>query len=478
MRFAPSPTGYLHIGNARTALFNWLFARKYRGKFILRIEDTDQERIHPKFEKSIIDNLHWLGLHWDEGPQSGGDFGPYRQSERRQFYTDAVSQLLQNNKAYHCYCTPEELKAQRKELLAAGQPPRYQGRCGKLTARQRQNYQQEGRRPSIRFRIEGNDTVAVKDLLRGTVTVEKNVLGDFIIMRSNGIAAYNLAVVVDDAMMRITHVLRGEDHLPNTPRQQLLYEALGHSLPQFVHLPMILGSDRTMLSKRHGATSVTQFQREGYLPQALVNYLALLGWSPGDGRELLTPEEMVEAFSLSRMAKGAAVFDSQKLNWLNAHYLKGEEIQHLTELCLPYLQEAGYISEPLQEKEQEHLRAIVASARPNLIKLNQVAQYTEVYFTDNFSLDAQERQIALEGKAVIEKIAEALTDWEELSEQNYKELIKNVQQATGVKGKKLYMPIRIALSGKQKGPEMRHLFVLLGKERCQKRFKNILSLLT
>jgi len=477
VRFAPSPSGYLHVGNARTALFNWLFARKYRGRFILRIEDTDQERSQPEFEKALIEDLHWLGLHWDEGPQQGGDFSPYRQSERRHYYLEAAQQLLKGGKAYHCYCTPQELECRRKELLAAGRPPRYQGACRELSAQEKRAHEKEGRKPSIRFRVEGNGTVVVEDLLRGAVEVAKGDLGDFIIVRSNGIAAYNLAVVVDDALMEITHVIRGEDHLPNTPRHQLLYEALGYPLPHFVHLPMILGPDRSMLSKRHGAAALAQFRREGYLPQALVNYLALLGWSPGEGRELLSMNELIEAFSLSRLAKSAAVFGRQKLDWLNGHYLRGEEIGRLTQASLPFFQQAGFFSDPPRGKELRWLQAVVDSARPNITKLEQLPQYTQVYFKNNFLPGPEARQIALEGKAVIQELAKQLaaSNWAVLDKQEYQELIQSLKQATGLKGKKLFMPIRVALSGKLKGPEMEHLFILLGKKRCLQRAENTLN---
>lgn len=477
VRFAPSPTGYLHIGNARTALFNWLFAQKYRGVFILRIEDTDQERINPQFEKAIIEDLHWLGLHWNEGPLKGGDFGPYRQSERHQLYYDIAQKLIQEGKAYHCYCTPEELEKQRQELLQVKKPPRYQGTCRKLSAKQKQAFEKEGRKPSVRFMVEDSGSVIVEDLVRGAVTVEKDVLGDFIILRSNGIAAYNLAVVIDDNLMRITHVLRGEDHLSNTPRQQLLYEALGHPLPHFAHLPMILGPDRTMLSKRHGATSVAQFRQEGYLPQALNNYLALLGWSPGDGRELLSVEEIIEAFSLARLNKSAAVFDIQKLNWANEHYLRGEEIGNLTDLCLPYLQKAGYYSEPPEGKELAWLHAVINSARPNITTLNQIADYTRVYFKKELSVEADARQYLIDGEPAIKQLIEELTKLERahLTEQNYNDIIRNIQKSTGLKGKKLFMPIRVALTGKTKGPELKHLFTLLGKGNCMQRTRKTLK---
>ena len=479
VRFAPSPTGYLHLGNARTALFNWLFARKYRGRFILRIEDTDQERANPAFEKSLIEDLRWLGLHWDEGPQLGGDFAPYRQSQRRHYYLEAARKLLDEGKAYFCYCSGEELQAQRQRLLFAGRPPRYPGSCRRLSERQKRSYEKEGRKPSIRFKVQARQTIVVEDLLRGPVEVSPRDLGDFIIVRSNQVAAYNLAVVVDDALMKITHVIRGEDHLPNTPRQQLLYQALGYEPPHFVHLPMILGEDRSMLSKRHGARSLSRFRREGYLPQALVNYLALLGWSSGDGREIFSPEELVEAFSLSRLAKSAAVFDPRKLNWLNAHYLREMEIARLTPHCLPFLQEAGLLPEPPCAERLHWLQKVIDSVRPNLTRLADLPGCVQVYFRDDFSLCPRARRIAKEGKEVIEELAVKLENapFDSLGEMEYEELMQQLKQATGLRGKRLFMPVRAALSGSLQGPELRHLFVLLGKEGCLRRIRNTLKAL-
>ncbi|MBI5787914.1 MAG: glutamate--tRNA ligase [Candidatus Schekmanbacteria bacterium] len=475
VRFAPSPTGYLHIGNARTALFNWLCARKYRGQFILRIEDTDRERSRPEYEQAIFEDLHWLGLNWDEGPQIGGEFGPYRQSERNQLYVEAAEKLVQSGHAYYCYCTNEELERQRKDLLAQGKPPRYVGTCSQLSEKERLAYEQEGRKPSIRFRPADTGIMQVNDLVHGIINIEQELLGDFIILRSNKTAAYNLAVVIDDALMQVTHVIRGEDHLSNTPRQQMLYEALGYCLPAFVHMPMILGSDRTMLSKRHGATSVRQFRQQGFLAKALVNYLALLGWSPGEERELLSMEELIEAFNLSHLAKGAAVFDLPKLSWINAHYIREEDINILTELCLPYLKSAGYIKETPHGESWCWLHNVIEAVQPNLTQVDQVVQYARPFFCDDFILDPEAAPAAKDGLKVIQELYIKITEGpERYSEQSFQEIIKSLQQATGMKGKKLYMPIRIALSGSLKGPELQHLLLLLNREHCLRRVQNSL----
>ncbi len=316
VRFAPSPTGQLHLGNARTALFNYLYARKTGGTFVLRVEDTDLERSSAEAEEAILNDLRWMGLEWAEGPGRGGEYGPYRQSERREIYARYASELLEKGHAYRCYCTPEELEEKRKRSLARGVPPKYDGRCRNLKPEEEQAFAAEGRASSLRFKVETR-RVDFEDLIKGRMSFEGQTLGDFIILRSDGTAAYNFAVVVDDALMQITHVIRGEDHLTNTPRQLLIYQALGWQPPKFAHPPMILGPDHSPLSKRHGATSVTYFREEGFLPEALVNYLALLGWSVDAGQEIMSLEELSQKFSLGRVSRSSAIFDIDKLQWVN-----------------------------------------------------------------------------------------------------------------------------------------------------------------
>jgi glutamyl-tRNA synthetase len=321
VRFAPSPTGSLHIGGARTALFNWLFARHHGGSLILRIDDTDLARSTEESTRGILSALRWLGLDWDEGPDAGGSYGPYFQSQRLELYTKIAQELVDQGRAYYCYCTPEELAERRKQAMAEGKAPRYDGRCRELTSQERIQKENEGHRPAIRLRIPDAGETVVQDFFRGDVVFANDVLDDFIIIKSNGMPTYNFACVVDDAKMQISHILRAEEHLSNTPRQILIYQALGYPLPIFAHVPMILAPDRSKLSKRHGATSVEEFRDMGYLPEALINYLALLGWSPEGEEEILSLPELVRQFTLERVGKTAAVYDVKKLTWMNGHYL-------------------------------------------------------------------------------------------------------------------------------------------------------------
>jgi nondiscriminating glutamyl-tRNA synthetase len=326
VRFAPAPTGSLHVGGARTALFNYLFARRNGGALVLRSEDTDAARSSPESEHVIQEDLRWLGIEWDEGPDMGGPFGPYRQTERRDRYGLAAARLLEIEAAYLCYCTPEELDAQRVAAEAKGEAPRYSGKCRTLTRAQQTEHEAAGRKPAIRYRMPERD-IYVEDIIRGSVHFPAGTIGDFVIIKSDGIAAYNFAVVVDDTEMEISHVLRGDEHLPNTPRQVALYEALEFPLPLFAHVSMILAPDHQKLSKRHGATAVAEYRDQGFLPEALVNYLALLGWSPGDDREFFRIEELGKEFSLDRVSKSPAVFDHAKLRWFNAHYIRAQSPQ-------------------------------------------------------------------------------------------------------------------------------------------------------
>ena len=325
VRFAPSPTGHLHVGNARTALFNWLLARGKGGTFILRIEDTDRERSSAESEAAILDDLRWLGLDWDEGPDIGGPHGPYRQSERLDLYRSYATGLLVKARAYYCFCTPEALDAERAAALAAGTPARYSGRCREIPGDRARARVEAGEAAAVRFRVPDSGQLSFTDVVRGRVTFELEVIGDPIILRSDGQPAYNFAVVVDDGLMEVTHVVRGEDHISNTPRQLLIYEALGFAPPSFAHLSLVMAPDHSPLSKRHGATSVAEFRAKGYLPEALVNYLALIGWSPGNDEELLPMTELARRFALEAVGHSAGVFDEEKLAWVNRHYLKAAD---------------------------------------------------------------------------------------------------------------------------------------------------------
>ena len=470
VRFAPSPTGYLHVGGARTALFNWLFARHTGGTFILRIEDTDRKRSANRYEKAIIEDLRYLGLNWDEGIGVGGKFGPYRQSERLPLYREYAKKLLKEQKVYYCYCTEKELGERRKETLRRGQTPRYDGKCRSLTEEQKRKYEREGRRPTIRFKVPKRKVV-VSDLVRGEVRFEADALGDFIILRSDGVAAFNFANIIDDMTMEITHVIRGEDHLSNTPRQILLYQALGAELPKFAHISMILGPDRTRLSKRHGATAIAEYRKKGYLPEALVNYLALLGWYPPDGEEIKSIKEFIKGFSLNHVSKSSAIFDNQKLNWMNGSYIRSTSLKKITDLAIPYLKEAGYLKGKIIPTKKKWLLKVIEATRTHLDYLAQIPEETETFFT-------KEIKISKEGKKILKKesstkvlfaLINRLKKIKEITDKNFKPLMRDLGKETGYKGKDLYLPIRVALTGKNRGPELYLILPLLGKRECLKR---------
>src|SRR5437762_5240862 len=371
VRFAPSPTGQLHVGNARTALFNWLFARGHGGTFILRIEDTDVERSTADADAAILRDLRWLGLNWDEGPDVDGPRGPYRQSERLHLYSSYANELLNAGHAYYCFCSVAQLDADRQAALDEGRPAGYAGTCRRLTREQADERIAAGERPAIRFRVPEGRDVAFKDVVRGDVRFHTDVIGDPIIVRADGHPAYNFAAVVDDALMEVTHVVRGEDHISNTPRQILLYEALGFTAPRFAHLALVMGPDHTPLSKRHGATSVAEFRAKGYLPEALVNYLALIGWSPGGNDEVLPIDELARRFSLEAVGHSAGVFDEEKLAWVKRHYLKIADQARIAELAEPYFNRAGFRMSP-DPRGREYLASVMPMATASVDRLDQI----------------------------------------------------------------------------------------------------------
>ncbi|MBP2652136.1 MAG: gltX [Firmicutes bacterium] len=378
LRFAPSPTGPFHIGGARSALFNWLIARKYGGKLVLRIEDTDLERSSRQSEENIKEALKWLGISWDEGIDVGGEYGPYRQTERLTLYSQYTTQLLENDQAYYCYCSEEELEVERQQQMTKGETPHYSGRCRHLSEGERSQLEMEGRKPVVRFRVPENQEIVINDIVRGTVTFESNGIGDFVIVKSDGIPVYNYAVVLDDALMKITHVIRAEEHLSNTPRQVLIYQALGLTTPVFGHISLILGADRSKMSKRHGATAVEQYRNRGYLPEAVVNFLALLGWSPTGDQEIFSVDELIGAFSMERLAKNPAVFDIDKLNWLNAHYIRKASPDSILELALPHLVEAGFVKIPISSEERVWLTSVVATVQEYISYAAQVVEHAAI----------------------------------------------------------------------------------------------------
>ena len=380
VRFAPSPTGHLHVGNARTALFNWLLARGQGGTFILRIEDTDVERSTKASEQAILDDLRWMGLQWDEGVEAGGDRGPYRQAERLPLYAEYRQRLLQEGKGYYCFCSAETLDAQRKAQLAASLPPKYAGTCRNIPLEEAMRRRSAGDPAVVRLRVPEGREVTFHDVVRGPVTFHTDVIGDPVLVRSDGIPAYNFAVVIDDALMEITHVIRGEDHISNTPRQILLYEAFGWTPPAFAHLSLVMGPDHAPLSKRHGATSVREFREKGYLPEALVNYLALIGWSPGQNEELLPADELARRFKLENVAHSAGVFDEDKLAWANRHYLKLTPPDRLATLAEPFLRQRAQIAGELTPAARGWLEAVLPGMATSVDRLPQLADRLDTVF--------------------------------------------------------------------------------------------------
>ena len=461
VRFAPSPTGLLHVGNARTALFNWLLARGHGGAFVLRIEDTDALRSTKESEAGILRDLRWLGLDWDEGPERGGPVGPYRQSERVPLYQTHAHTLVDRQQAYFCFCSQAQLEAERNSALAAGQPAIYSGRCRALKPDEARARVANGEPAAVRFRIPAHREVSFADLVRGSVTFHTDVIGDPIILRADGFPAYNFAVVIDDALMGITHVVRGEDHISNTPRQLLFYEALGFPAPRFAHLAMVLGPDHSPLSKRHGATSVSEFREKGYLPEALVNYLALLGWSPGGNDEIVALEELARRFSIDGVGHSAGVFDEEKLAWVNRHYLKAANPVRLAQLAWPYLHKAGFVQhEAPHDPALAYLAAIMPMASASVDRLAQVPERLRLVFSYDAHaaldrVDIREEVGSPGARQVLEALAEDLATAPRLIDRElFRAAADRVKRKTGQKGRALFHPIRLALTSASEGPEL------------------------
>lgn len=483
VRFAPSPTGPFHIGGARSALFNWLLARKEKGTFILRIEDTDLARSTRESEENIKASLQWLGMNWDEGIDIGGDNGPYRQTERLSLYKEVTDRLLAEDKAYECFCTNEELESVREEQKARGETPKYNGRCSHLTEEEKEQFRAEGRTPTIRLRVPLHKTYAFDDMVRGHVSFESNGVGDFVIVKSDGIPVYNFAVVVDDHTMNITHVIRAEEHLSNTPRQMAIYEALGWDIPVFGHISLILGKDYKKMSKRHGATSVEQYKELGYLPEALVNFLALLGWAPEGEEEFFTQEELIQAFSMDRVAKNPAVFDIDKLNHINFHYMKALSDEELLQLCLPHLQEVGLAEQLVSEDDRARLILLCNTFRDHLSFGAQIKDHVRFLVDDTVTLEKEAedelRQVLQEDTVatVLNAFKTKLIELDELTPDTVKATIKSVMKETELKGKAVFMPIRVALTGQMHGPDLNNIVTLLGVEVCVNRLSHYTALL-
>ncbi len=494
VRFAPSPTGELHVGNARTALINWLFARHHGGVFVLRIEDTDQNRTTTAFEENLLSELKWLGIDWDEGPGEGGAHGPYHQTERLDTYRASLERLIAEGKVYPCYCTEEELEAERASLVARRLMPRYLGKCRQLAEAERGRLVAEGRSPVWRFHVE-EGPIEFEDLIRGPMAFQGEAIGDFIIVRSNGIPAYNFAVVADDHAMEISHVIRGEDHLSNTAAQILLYQALGFAPPVFAHHGLVLGKDHTKLSKRHGATSVGAFRRRGILPEALLNYLALMGSSFEGGREVASAEEIIDGFSLDRTGKGGAVFDEEKLLWLNGIYIRRSEPGVLTERLTPFIRAAGYDERSFG---RERIEGIVAAVQDSLPTLDAIGSYLEIFSDDRFQMEGDAAALlrgddakkvlsalrgfmdagAVPGAGPVLRNDSAASGSAKGAEMPvpFTFLIRRIGEETGLRGKNLYLPIRAALTGRLHGPELDRVFALLSPTSLHKRVEKALVL--
>lgn len=479
VRFAPSPTGHLHVGGARTALYNWLYARGRGGRFVLRIEDTDLSRSTDAAINQIIGSMRWLGLDWDEGPEVGGSFGPYRQMERTDLYSVAAARLLAEGKAYHCYCSPEELGAERARARADGLPVIYQGRCRELSEEAADRCRAEGREAVLRFLTPDSGKTVVRDRVKGDVGFDNALLGDFIIVRSSGVPTYNFAVAVDDAAMKITHVIRGDDHLPNTPRQLLLLEALGAAPPVYAHLPLILGSDRAPLSKRHGDVSVEEFRARGFVREALCNYLALLGWSHDAETTLFSLEELTEKFALARVGATAAVFDNDKLLWMNGHYIREMPPDELAARIEEFLQHTRLAGLPGTEGRPA-VSDLVPLTREKMKTLADFVELTDFFF---LPLIFEEKALAKlrkdeRAREVLAAAAQTLRGLEGFETASLETALREAAEAGGLKLGKFLQPIRIAVSGKLVTPGMFETLAVLGREESLQRIESALGLLS
>ena len=479
VRFAPSPTGPLHIGGARSALFNYLLARKSGGEFIVRIEDTDLERSSKESEVNIQESLAWLGLDADESVWDGGNFGPYRQTERLELYKKYADQLLAEGKAYYCYCSEEEIEAERAAQMEKGDMPMYSGKCMHLTAEQKAAYEAEGRKPVIRLHVPHGDKLVVDDAVRGVVTFESDGVGDFVIVKSDGIPTYNFAVVVDDHLMEISHVIRAEEHLSNTPRQIAVHNALGWDVPKYAHISLILGEDRKKMSKRHGATSVTQYEKLGYLPEAVFNFLALLGWSPGGEEEILTKEEIIERFTLEAVSKSPAVFDMEKLKWLNGHYIRQSSIERLVGLAISYLQSESYLKDEVTEADVQWVTLIMQALQEKIHTINDIGEFMHLFVGEDITIEDEEAKEVLadpDVPTVINALKAQLAALPEWNAEDVKKIFKTISKETGLKGKKVFMPIRVALTGQMHGPDLHFIIPVLGPELVAKRLQKTVNM--
>ncbi len=496
VRFAPSPTGFLHIGGARTALFSWLFACHHKGVFVLRIEDTDEKRSTLPAVKAILEGMSWLGLDWDEGPkivegdseyktESQGDYGPYFQTQRLDIYRKYAEQLINQKKAYRCYCLPEELEQKRKEASKKGLPPKYDRQCKHLTSQEEEKKKQAGRKAVIRFCMPDEGQTEINDLVKGKVVFENSLLDDFVILKSSGVATYNFAVVVDDAMMKISHIIRGDDHISNTPRQILLYQALEWELPQFAHVPMILGADKTRLSKRHGATALGEYKEKGFLPEAMINYLALLGWSTENSQQIFSREELINKFSLAGCGRSSAIFDQDKLLWMNGEYIRKMGVDKLTEKSFKWLKEADLVNgastwDKVSEERKERIKKAVGLEHEKIKLLSEVPSLVDYMLEEEIEYDSRAVEKALKKENVIgilESIKDSLKELEDFSVGGLEEGVRAFCVKKELKTSKVFHPLRVATSGRMQGPGLFVLLEFLGKEKVIKRIEKSILLL-
>jgi glutamyl-tRNA synthetase len=466
-RFAPAPSGSIHVGNARSALFSWLYARHHEGIFILRVEDTDASRVTEEAYQGVVEDLRWLGLDWDEGPDVGGPYGPYRQSERLHIYREMTERLLEGSHAYRCFCTPEELEERRKAALARGEPPGYDGRCRTRTAEEIASFQAEGRPFAIRFFMPEREWV-IEDLVKGEVRWAARDLRDFVIVRSDGTPVFLLAVAVDDMLMRVTHVVRGDDLLASAPRNAAVIEALGGTPPAYAHLPQVLGPDSKPLSKRHGATSVASFREQGFLPEALVNYLALLGWAKDDHTTFLGRDELVEAFDLAHVSHNPAVFDTQKLEWMNNHYIQSLDEDDLASRCVPFLTTEGLSVDPAL------LRWAMPLVRERMKTLSEAPALLRFLFSDDVVPSGKAAElIAKAPGGYLKSVAEALDTLEGWDTEQIQAALDRLASEAGLSRTKGWQPIRAAVTGSNVSPPLPESLALLGKERTVARLRAV-----
>lgn len=484
LRFAPSPTGYLHIGGLRTALYNYLFAKANHGKMVLRIEDTDRTRFVEGAIEGLIQSLKWAGIDYDEGVfmEDGkiverGDYGPYIQSERLDIYQKYVDQLLEEGHAYYCFCSKDRLDHLREEQKIKGQIPRYDGLCRSVPLDEARERIAKGEKAVVRLKLPENMDIKFHDAVRGDITINTNEMDDQVLMKSDGFPTYHMAVVVDDHLMKITHIVRGEEWLPSTPKHIYLYDCFGWEKPQYVHLPGVLNADHKKLSKRQGDVSVEDFKNRGYLPEGLINYLALVGWSPKDNEEILSMKDLIDQFSFDRVSKAGGVFDKNKLDWVNAHYIKELPIDDLVDLSIPELIKAKLISQDFAQGHRDWLKLLLETVRESLSRIEEVPEKTAFLF-GNLEVTEEEAKDQLASDQIgdlLGALKEELDSVDQVDQEFAKTVMKRIQKKTGIKGKGLYMPTRAALTGNVHGPELSNIMELLGKEKMLERINQILN---